>query len=70
MGIICILLVAGMSASPIRAWIQLCLLELSPDSVLQIKVHGNISEEAPRALSASAPGALARATMNICERLK
>jgi len=70
MGIIRIQLVAGMSASDIRVWIQLCLFELSPDSVLQIKVHGNIFEAAPRALSAPAPGALAPATMNICERLK
>ena len=65
MGIIRIQHVAGMSASQIRTWIQSRLFELPPDSVLQIKVHGNISEEALGALSAPALRALAPATMNI-----
>jgi hypothetical protein len=65
MGIIRILLVAGMSASQIRTWIQSRLFELPPDSVPQIKVHNNISEGALRALSAPALRALAPATMNI-----
>ena len=65
MGINRILLVAGMSASQTRTWIQSRLFGLPPDSVLQIKVHGNISKEALGALSAPALRALAPATMNI-----
>jgi hypothetical protein len=65
MGIIRILLVAGMSASQIRTWIQSRLSYIFDDSVLRIKVHGNISEKALQVLSALSLRALAPATMNV-----
>ena len=62
--------VAGMSGRQIQAWIQSRLFEIPEDSVLQIKVHGNISEEALRVLSAPSLRALAPATMNIISAFK
>jgi exonuclease SbcD len=56
---------AGMSGRQIQAWIQSRLFEIPQDSVAQIKVHGNLSEEALRVLSAPSLRALAPATMNI-----
>jgi hypothetical protein len=61
---------AGMNATQIQAWIQSRLFEIPQDSVLQIKVHGNISEEALRVLSAPSLRALAPATMNIISAFK
>jgi len=61
---------AGMNATQIQAWIQSRLFEIPQDSVLQIKVHGNISGEALRVLSAPSLRALAPATMNIISAFK
>jgi DNA repair exonuclease SbcCD nuclease subunit len=57
--------VTGMNGRQIQAWIQSRLFEIPPDSVLQIKVHGDVSEEALRVLCAPSLRALAPATMNI-----
>lgn len=57
--------VAGMNGRQIRAWIESRLFEIPRDSVVQIRVHGNVSEEALRVLSAPSLRALAPATMNI-----
>lgn len=62
--------VAGMSGRQIQSWIQSRLFEIPEDSVLQIKVHGNISEEALRVLSTPSLRALAPATMNIISAFK
>jgi len=56
---------AGINGRQIQAWIQSRLFDIPPDSVLQIKVHGNVSDEALRVLSAPSLRALAPATMNI-----
>jgi exonuclease SbcD len=61
--------VAGMNGRQIQAWIESRLFEIPPDSVLQIKVHGNVSEEARRVLSAPSLRVLAPATMNITATL-
>ena len=61
---------AGMRGSQIQAWIQSRLFEIPRDSVLQIKVHGNLSEEALRVFSAPSLRALAPATMNIISAFK
>ncbi len=55
----------GMNGRQIQSWIQSRLFDIPPDSVLQIKVHGTVSEEALRVLSAPSLRALAPATMNI-----
>jgi exonuclease SbcD len=57
--------VTGMNGRQIQAWIQSRLFDIPSDSVLQIKVHGSVSEEALRVLSAPCLRALAPATMNI-----
>jgi len=57
--------VTGMNGRQIQAWIQSRLFEIPRDSVLQIKVHGNISQPALRVLSAPSLRALAPSTMNI-----
>jgi DNA repair protein SbcD/Mre11 len=62
--------VTGMSGSQIQAWIQSRLFEIPDDSVLKIKVHGKISEEALRIISAPSLRALAPATMNIRSAFK
>ena len=56
---------AGINGRQIQAWIQSRLFDIPPNSVLQIKVHGNVSDEALRVLSAPSLRALAPATMNI-----
>jgi exonuclease SbcD len=55
----------GLSGSQLRAWIQSCLFEVPADSVLKIRVHGKISEEALSVIRAPSLRALAPTTMNI-----
>jgi hypothetical protein len=55
----------GMHASQIQAWIQSSLYNLPPDSIVKLKVHGRISEEAMPVFRAPALRALAPQTMNI-----
>ena len=61
---------AGMSERQIQAWTQSRLFEIAEDSVVQIKVHGDLSEEALRVLSAPSLRALAPAIMNIISAFK
>jgi exonuclease SbcD len=56
---------AGLSGNQLRTWIQSRLFEIPEDSVLKIRVHGQISEEALHVISAPSLRALAPATMNI-----
>jgi len=60
---------AGMNASQIQAWIQSHLFEIPPDSIVKLKVHGKVSEEALAVFSAPALRALAPETMNISATL-
>ncbi len=60
---------AGMNKSQIRAWIQSHLFEIPSDSIVKLKVHGKVSEEAMPAFSAPALRALAPETMNISATL-
>ncbi len=55
----------GMNATQIKAWIQSSLNGLPPDSIVKLKVHGKISEDAMAVLRAPALRALAPDTMNI-----
>ncbi|MGD9054688.1 MAG: metallophosphoesterase [Desulfobacterales bacterium] len=56
---------AEMSAAQIQSWIQSSLYEMSPDSIVKLKVHGKISPEAMAVFRAPALRALAPQTMNI-----
>ncbi len=56
---------AGMNADQIRSWIQSSLYEMAPDSIVKLKVHGNISKEAMAVFRAPALRSLAPQTMNI-----
>ncbi|MEJ2101064.1 MAG: hypothetical protein P8X68_13960 [Desulfobacterales bacterium] len=56
---------AEINGRQIKDWIQSRLFEIPEDSVMQIKAHGNLSEETLRILSAPFLRALAPATMNI-----
>ena len=56
---------SGMNAAQIQAWIQSSLYELPPDSIVKLKVHGNISTEAMAVFRAPALRSLAPETMNI-----
>jgi len=56
---------AGMNGPQIQSWIQSRLYEISADSVVKLKVHGKISEEALEVIRAPALRALAPETMNI-----
>jgi len=56
---------AGLSAAQIQSWIQSSLFDIAPDSIVKLKVHGRISEEAMVAFKAPALRALAPETMNI-----
>jgi exonuclease SbcD len=60
---------AGMSAAQIQAWIQSSLYEISPHSIVKLKVHGKLSTGAMAVLRAPALRALAPETMNIDARL-
>jgi exonuclease SbcD len=60
---------AGMNASQIQAWIQSHLFEIPPDSIVKLKVHGNVSEDAMTVFSAPALRGLTPETMNISARL-
>ena len=60
----------GIGGKQIRSRIQSRLFEIAEDSVVQIKVHGHLSEEALRVLSAPSLRALAPATMNIISAFK
>jgi hypothetical protein len=54
-----------MNGPQIQSWIQSRLYEISADSVVKLKVHGKISEEALEVIRAPALRALAPETMNI-----
>lgn len=60
---------AGMSGRQIQDWIQSHLFEVPPHSIVKIKVHGKVSEEAMAVFSAPALRALAPETMNISATL-
>jgi hypothetical protein len=55
----------GMPASQIWSWIQSRLYEIPADSVVKLKVHGNLSTEAMAVFRAPCLRALAPETMNI-----
>ena len=55
----------GMNGSQIQAWIRSRLFEIPQDSIVKLKVHGKISEEAMVVFSAPTLRALAPETMNI-----
>ena len=56
---------AGMNGPQVKAWIQSQLFEIQADSVVKLKVHGKISEDALAVIRAPALRALAPETMNI-----
>jgi DNA repair protein SbcD/Mre11 len=56
---------ADMNGPQIKAWIQARLFEIPADSVVKLKVHGKISEEAMAVISAPVLRALAPQSMNI-----
>ncbi len=56
---------AGMNAAQIRSWIQSSLYDIPADSVVKLKVHGKLSEEALGVIRAPSLRALAPETMNI-----
>ena len=56
---------ASLNTAQIRNWIQTRLFDLPPDSIVKLKVHGKISEEAMAVFSAPALRDLAPDTMNI-----
>jgi exonuclease SbcD len=56
---------AGMHGPQIRSWIQSRLYEIPADSVVKLKVHGKISEEAMAVFRAPCLRTLAPETMNI-----
>jgi DNA repair exonuclease SbcCD nuclease subunit len=56
---------AAMNGPQIQSWIRSRLLEIPADSVVKLKVHGKISEEALAVIRAPALRALAPETMNI-----
>jgi DNA repair exonuclease SbcCD nuclease subunit len=56
---------AGMNGPQIRSWIESRLYEIPSDSVVKLKVHGKISEDAMAVIRAPALRALAPFTMNI-----
>jgi hypothetical protein len=60
---------AGMNSSQIQAWIQSRLFEIPQDSIVKLKVHGKIPEEAMAVFSAPTLRALAPETMNISATL-
>jgi exonuclease SbcD len=57
--------VAGMSARALKSWIKSIFQELSADSVVKIKIHGRISEEARPVLAAASLRSLAPPTVNV-----
>jgi exonuclease SbcD len=59
----------GMNGPQIKAWIQSRLFEIPLDSIVKLKVHGKVSEEALAVFSAPALRALAPETMNISATL-
>lgn len=60
---------AGMNGSQIQTWIQSHLFEIPSDSIVKLKVHGKVSEEAMTVFSAPALRAMAPDTMNISATL-
>lgn len=56
---------SGMSADMLSAWIKSSLQELPADSIVKLKIHGNISGEAIEVLRAPVLRTLAPETMNI-----
>jgi DNA repair exonuclease SbcCD nuclease subunit len=56
---------AAMNGRQIQSWIQSRLYEIPADSVVKLKVHGNISAETLAVIRAPALRALAPSTMNI-----
>jgi hypothetical protein len=57
---------AGMTNGPgFKSWIKNTLEELPPDSVVKLKVHDKISEDAMNVLRAPSLRSLAPRTMNI-----
>jgi len=56
---------AAMNGPQIQSWIQSRLFEIPADSVVKLKVHGKISEEALAVIRAPALRALAPSSMNI-----
>jgi DNA repair exonuclease SbcCD nuclease subunit len=59
----------GMNGTQMRAWIQSHLYEIPPDSIVKIKVHDKVSDEAMAVFSTPALRALAPETMNISATL-
>jgi len=60
---------AGMNGPQMKSWIQSRLFEIPPDSIVKLRVHGNVSEEAMAVFSAPTLRALAPETMNISATL-
>ena len=56
---------AGMNAAQTQSWIQSSLYQISPDSIVKIKVHGKLSTEAMAVFRAPALRGLAPQSMNI-----
>ncbi|MGD8302882.1 MAG: metallophosphoesterase [Desulfobacterales bacterium] len=56
---------AGMNAARIQSWIQSSLYQISPDSIVKLKVHGKLSTEAMAVFRAPALRSLAPQSMNI-----
>jgi len=61
---------AGLNRPQIVSWIRSRLTKIPEDSVLQLKVHGQVSEDALQAFRASSLRALAPAAMNISATLR
>jgi len=59
----------GMNRNRIQAWIESRLFEIPPDSIVKLKVHGNVSKEAMAVFSAPSLRGLAPETMNISATL-
>ena len=55
----------AMSGAQVASWIQSRLADIAEDSIVKLKVHGKISDEALRVFRAPALRSLAPATMNI-----
>jgi hypothetical protein len=64
--------VYGMTNADLRSWIKSRLAVLPQDSIVKLKIHDAVSQQAMEILSAPVLRALAPSTMNIhcdfCER--
>ncbi|MBT8371226.1 MAG: hypothetical protein KJO34_09710, partial [Deltaproteobacteria bacterium] len=56
---------SAMSAAQFRAWIQHKVEKLSPDSIVNLRIHGNIPTSAMEVLGAASLRSLVPPTMNI-----